>query len=638
MLVIDNFNGRELQSETLCTVLTDRPAMVRVLGVSDLKEANPRMLISIAGNGYTFAEDLVRRNFVIELDAKLENPELRKFAGNFLAGIAQQRPQLLQAALTIWRYGRQQVKSNSRPLGGYEQWSAWVRDPLVALGCEDPVSVAKITKHKTSDPTRLETVEILQAWWEHHGKDEVTANELHEAVKALLVPDAKKRSRQAVASLVAKLDGTRLAGFHLTSDKDDENRGRWTAVSYRLEWVKDESEQTTDATPAGEVRTDGRKPTDDPAPALTPTPAWVEQLHIQGLSQEEIADLTLEQARDIILAALGTVLAEWKKAIGVGQTSLDHVIKMAADHPSLKAALVTVAPMDDGQTISNVRLARWLRNFNEVPVGGLQLSGGGVDKTGSPLWTLQSLPSKPLHPELEPEAAAGSSEEDDAQFNREPDDAAVRPEPAAPEASSDAGGFAFMITNAMKQQLRSRGFSDAQIANLTPQQAHDILDDQKRAFEEARQELEEEAPGNPKPKASLRILTPMPMPDAPPEPKPSPTDPVERWRTCFARLDPARDPCAGFRTGEWPRMHSVIRTFLACPFAKHAADAGWTEPELVGVDPEVGVARPNACGALMTNAYGSPVTQVTPQLIRFANGLAVYKARLSVGNSVAVWD
>jgi len=31
-------------------------------------------------------------------------------------------------------------------------------------------------------------------------------------------------------------------------------------------------------------------------------------------------------------------------------------------------------------------------------------------------------------------------------------------------------------------------------------------------------------------------------------------------------------------------------------------------------------------------------TQVTPQLIRFANGLAVYKARLSVGNSVAVWD
>jgi hypothetical protein len=117
-----------------------------------------------------------------------------------------------------------------------------------------------------------------------------------------------------------------------------------------------------------------------------------------------------------------------------------------------------------------------------------------------------------------------------------------------------------------------------------------------------------------------------------------PPDPVKRWRMSFARLDPRRDPCAGFRTGEFSRVHSVINTFLAGPFAKQAVDAGWTELELVGVHHEVGVARPNACGALMTNAYGSPVTQVTPQLIRFANGLAVYKARLSVGNSVAVWD
>src|SRR5262249_41508050 len=96
--------------------------------------------------------------------------------------------------------------------------------------------------------------------------------------------------------------------------------------------------------------------------------------------------------------------------------------------------------------------------------------------------------------------------------------------------------------------------------------------------------------------------------------------------------------CAGYRLGNWPRVHRVIAAFLAGPFAKLAVDAGWTELELFGVHPDVGVARPNACGALLTNAYGSPVTQVTPQLIRFANGLAVYKAKLSVGNSVAVWD
>src|SRR5262249_57417828 len=79
------------------------------------------------------------------------------------------------------------------------------------------------------------------------------------------------------------------------------------------------------------------------------------------------------------LTALARLLAEWKKAIGIEQTSLDHVIKIAADHPSLKAAVLDVAAMDDGQTISNVRLARWLRSFKEVPVGGLQRSGAGAE-------------------------------------------------------------------------------------------------------------------------------------------------------------------------------------------------------------------------------------------------------------------
>jgi hypothetical protein len=65
------------------------------------------------------------------------------------------------------------------------------------------------------------------------------------------------------------------------------------------------------------------------------------------------------------------------------------VIEFTADHPGLKAALVAVAPMDDRQRISNVQLARWLRDFNEVPVGGLQLSGGGIEN-GSPLWILQT--------------------------------------------------------------------------------------------------------------------------------------------------------------------------------------------------------------------------------------------------------
>src|SRR5262245_47683900 len=43
--------------------------------------------------------------------------------------------------------------------------------------------------------------------------------------------------------------------------------------------------------------------------------------------------------------------------------------------------------MDDGKTISNIRLARWLRSLNEVAMERLLLSGGGVNENGPPLWT-----------------------------------------------------------------------------------------------------------------------------------------------------------------------------------------------------------------------------------------------------------
>jgi hypothetical protein len=180
----------------------------------------------------------------------------------------------------------------------------------------------------------------------------------------------------------------------------------------------------------------------------------------------------------------------------------------------------------------------------------------------------------------------------------------------------------FMMTRDLKSQLQARGYSAAEIANLTPQKAHDIVREvAPPAAATAQGGLAEEKP--------VGVHA---------EEKPAPSHPLARLQASAARLEPSREPCAGYRPGEWPRVYRVIAAFLAGPFAKLAVDAGWTELELVGVDPEVGVARPNACGALMTNAYGSPVTQVTPLLIRFANGLAVYKARLSVANSVAVWN
>jgi len=55
-----------------------------------------------------------------------------------------------------------------------------------------------------------------------------------------------------------------------------------------------------------------------------------------------------------------------------------------------------------------------------------------------------------------------------------------REEPAAGEASAD-GRIPFMTTAAMKEKLRELNFTDEQIANLTPQEAHEILGKPKDA-------------------------------------------------------------------------------------------------------------------------------------------------------------
>jgi hypothetical protein len=44
----------------------------------------------------------------------------------------------------------------------------------------------------------------------------------------------------------------------------------------------------------------------------------------------------------------------------------------------------------------------------------------------------------------------------------------------------EAGGIPFMITAAMKEALRARGYSDDDIANMTPTQAHEILGPQQQ--------------------------------------------------------------------------------------------------------------------------------------------------------------
>ncbi|MGY8663133.1 hypothetical protein Q3C01_12285 [Bradyrhizobium sp. UFLA05-109] len=227
-LFLDNLNNRAFRSELLASAITERPARVRLLGRSQMVPLNASAFVILTGNGLTVSEDLARRFLTVSFDARTEDPELRPFATDIRVEVRQRRAELLAALLTIWRWGR--IARNIKPgmeLGSFAQWCRWVRDPLLALGCQDPVE--RIGEAKQRDARRQEVADLFAIWWDKHGDNPVPIRQLHEDVRHALDPQG--RGRQYVASKVDKLTGTRMAGLVLTRQA---STGTWGAATYAL--------------------------------------------------------------------------------------------------------------------------------------------------------------------------------------------------------------------------------------------------------------------------------------------------------------------------------------------------------------------------------------------------------------------
>jgi hypothetical protein len=235
-LFLDNVNSIALRSDTLASAITERPAAVRPLGRSATMQLNPTAFVAVTGNGLTLSEDMARRFVTVELDAGMEDPELREFRGDFLRDTMAAREALLTDVLTIWRWGRQMGDAlpAGHSLGSFNDWARWCRDPLAALGCEDPVR--RIADAKAHDPRRQRIAEIFNAWWKAHRDRPVTVAELAEPVRA--AADPAGRGRQYLAAAVRRLEGTRAAGFVLERHAPD---GKWSPDRYSIRKTGHES-------------------------------------------------------------------------------------------------------------------------------------------------------------------------------------------------------------------------------------------------------------------------------------------------------------------------------------------------------------------------------------------------------------
>lgn len=229
VLFLDNLNNRAFASDLLASAITERPARIRVLGRSQMVPLNATAFVVLTGNGLTVSEDLARRFVTVDLDPRTEDPEARTFSVDIRKEVTRRRDDLLAAVLTIWRWGRLDPGiGQGQPLGSFEQWCRWVRDPLLALGCKDPAE--RVGEAKERDGRRQSIADVFRVWWERHGNTAVAASALHDDVKHLLDPQG--RSRQYLSSQLERLQGTRMIGFVLTRQPA---AGRWGTASYALQ-------------------------------------------------------------------------------------------------------------------------------------------------------------------------------------------------------------------------------------------------------------------------------------------------------------------------------------------------------------------------------------------------------------------
>ncbi|KAB7785377.1 hypothetical protein [Methylorubrum populi] len=237
---IDNIEG-ELGGIFLCQA-TERPAVgLRPLGKSEIRTAECRSMFYLTGNNLVLLEDMTRRALMANLDARMERPELREFAGKPFDLVLANRGAYIAAALTILRAYRVAGMPDRLPrLASYEQWSDNVRSTLVWLGEEDPVLTME--KTRKADPV-AQAIRQLYAQWEKkiglHDR-RTSASVIATATMAddeelldLLMRQAgegKSVSPKRLGKWLSKVAGRIFDGLQLEVENDASNGNRYRLV------------------------------------------------------------------------------------------------------------------------------------------------------------------------------------------------------------------------------------------------------------------------------------------------------------------------------------------------------------------------------------------------------------------------
>jgi len=162
IISIDNLNG-DLSGDFICQAIERPIVKPRVLGRSETKRIENTVTVFCNGNNLRFIGDIAPRVILCSMDANMERPELRDFAGDPVATVLANRGRYIAAILTIIRaYLAAGSPKQCTPLPSFGDWSRLIRSPLLWLGCRDPVETMEAAR--AEDPTRVNLRSFVAAW------------------------------------------------------------------------------------------------------------------------------------------------------------------------------------------------------------------------------------------------------------------------------------------------------------------------------------------------------------------------------------------------------------------------------------------------------------------------------------------
>jgi putative DNA primase/helicase len=97
---IDNVS-MPVGGDALCQLIERPTYKPRILGKSEMKERRNSWCLFASGNNLRLRDDITRRTLLVQMDARMERPELRQFKGNPFGMVLTDRGRYIWAALTV---------------------------------------------------------------------------------------------------------------------------------------------------------------------------------------------------------------------------------------------------------------------------------------------------------------------------------------------------------------------------------------------------------------------------------------------------------------------------------------------------------------------------------------------------------